>query len=150
MNEVIVQPFHASTLQRHRCHPTQNRYSAPALNALYAGLLALSIVLIELLIGGTRLVFSLPAYAILVAAAILSLPALGRKPARANIPCLAISAAFFGYILYQAAHSPWDYLWWMDFYQVIACLMVYLLTTTVITDVRSRIWVVIALLALAV
>jgi O-antigen ligase len=120
------------------------------LNALYAGLLALSIVLIEFLIGGTRLVFSLPAYAILVVAAVLSLPAIGRKPARANIPCLAISAAFFGYILYRAAHSPWDYLWWMDFYQVIACLMVYLLTTTVITDVRSRIWIVLALLALAV
>jgi O-antigen ligase len=120
------------------------------LNALYAGLLALSIVLIELLIGGTRLVFSLPAYAIVVVAAILSLPVLGRKPARANIPCLLISAGFFGYILYRAAHSPWDYLWWNDFYQVIACLIVYLLTTTVITDVRSRLWVVFSLLGLAV
>jgi O-antigen ligase len=120
------------------------------LNALYAGLLALSIVLIELLIGGTRLVFSLPAYAILVVAAILSLPVLGRKPARANLPCLAISAVFFGYILYRAANSPWDYLWWMDFYQVIACLMVYLLTTTVLTDTKPRVWVVLTLLGLAV
>jgi O-antigen ligase len=120
------------------------------LNALYAGLLALSIVLIELLIGGTRLVFALPAYAILVVAAILSLPVLGRKPARANIPCLVVSAIFFGYILYRAANSPWDYLWWTDFYQVIACLMVYLLTTTVLTDTKSRIWLVLTLLGLAV
>lgn len=128
----------------------ESRYSARALNALYAGLLALSIVLIELLIGGTRLVFGLPAYAILSVAAILGLAALARRPARANIPCLTISAIFFGYILYRAAHSPWDYLWWMDFYQVIACLMVYLLTTTILTDVRARLWVVISLLALAV
>lgn len=120
------------------------------MNALYAGLLALSIVLIELLIGGTRLVFGLPAYAILSVAAILGIAALGRRPARANIPCLVISAIFFGYILYRAAHSPWDYLWWMDFYQVIACLMVYLLTTTILTDVRPRIWVVLSLLGLAV
>jgi O-antigen ligase len=120
------------------------------LNALYAGLLALSIVLIELLIGGTRLVFSLPAYAILVVAAILSLPTVGRKPARANLPCLAISAVFFGYILYRAAHSPWDYLWWADFYQVIACLMVYLLTTTVLTDTKPRVWLVLMLLGLAI
>jgi O-antigen ligase len=133
-----------------RCLSDESRYFAPALNALYAGLLALSIVLIEFLIGGTRLVFSLPAYAILVAAAILSLPVLGRKPARANIPCLLISAVFFGYILYRAANSPWDYLWWNDFYQVIACLMVYLLTTTVITDTKPRVWLVITLLALAV
>jgi len=132
------------------CQSAESRYSARALNALYAGLLALSIVLIELLIGGTRLVFGFPAYAILVVAAILSLPVLGRKPARANIPCLAITAIFFGYILYRAAHSPWDYLWWMDYYQVIACLIVYFLTTTVLTDVRARVWVVFSLLGLAV
>ncbi|HET6409559.1 MAG TPA: O-antigen ligase family protein [Chthoniobacteraceae bacterium] len=120
------------------------------MNALYAGLLALSIVLIELLIGGTRLVFSLPSYGILTVAAILSLAAVGRKPARANIPCLVVSALFFGYILHRAAHSPWDYLWWMDFYQVIACLMVYLLTATILTETKHRTWIVITLLALAV
>lgn len=132
------------------CHSFESRYFAPALNALYAGLLALSIVLIELMIGGSRLVFSLPAYAILAVAAILGLAAAVRRPARANIPCLAVSAVFFGYILYRAAHSPWDYLWWPDFYQVIACLMVYLLTTTILTEVRARVWIVVTLLALAV
>lgn len=133
-----------------RCHSAESRYSARALNALYAGLLALSIVLIELLIGGTRLVFSLPGYAILSVAAILGLAAVGRRPARANIPCLTISAIFFGYILYRAAHSPWDYLWWMDFYQVMACLMVYFLTATVLTEVRARVWIVVSLISLAV
>ena len=132
------------------CLSPETRYSPRALNALYAGLLALSIVIIELLIGGTRLVFALPAYAFLVVAAILSLPVLGRKPARANIPCLVVSAVFFGYILHRAANSPWDYLWWSDFYQVVACLMVYLLTTTVLTDTKSRIWLVLTLLGLAV
>jgi O-antigen ligase len=120
------------------------------LNALFAALVALSIVLIQLLIGGTRLVFSLKAYALLTVASILSLIVLGRKPAKANLPCLGISALFFGYILYRAATSPWDYLWWQDYYQVIACLMVYGLTSMVITDAKSRTWIVVALLGLAV
>ena len=49
------------------------RASAPPLNVLYAVLLGIAFTIIELLIGGTRLLFSLPAYGVLALIALLSL-----------------------------------------------------------------------------
>jgi O-antigen ligase len=64
--------------------------------------------------------------------------------------CLIVSALFFGYILVRAAWSPIDFLWWQDFYMVIACLIVYLLTAFYITSPRERGIVLWGLFALAV
>jgi O-antigen ligase len=119
------------------------------LNAILFGLLAAAIVLIQCLIGGTRLVFSLPAYGLLAMAAILSLGALRRPAARADAACLAVTAIFFGYILTRAAWSPWDYLWWQDFFQVLGCLAVYGIVALHLDSARARLGIVAVLLVLA-
>jgi O-antigen ligase len=119
------------------------------LNALYAGLLAAAIILIQCLIGGTRLVFSLPAYGLIALACVASVLSIRRSAQRPSILCLLVTALFSGYVLWRAANSPWDYLWWMDFYQVIACLMVYGLITLYLTNPRERIGILGLLLVLA-
>lgn len=102
------------------------------------------------MISGTRLVFSIPSYGILALAGVLSLFMSRRVKASPSLACMIVSAIFFTYILVRAAHSPIDYLWWQDFYMVIGCLLVYLLTAFYITSPRDRGIVLIALLAMAV
>lgn len=121
-----------------------------ALNALYTGLLAVSILLIQCQIGGTRLVFSLPVYALLAVASILSIASFREEKSRPSGVCLSITALFFAYMLARAAQSPWDYLWWQDFFQMIACLMVYGLCTLFLTKPTYRLAWVASLLVLAV
>lgn len=119
------------------------------MNAVFAGLLLLSLVLIQCLIGGTRLVFSLPAYGIIAAAALLAGYCGRRSRTTPDFPCLAVSAVFFAYILGRAAHSPWDHLWWDDFHMVIACVTVYALTACHLDAAKWRGFIVAGLLALA-
>ncbi len=119
------------------------------MNAILLGLLVSAFVLIQCLIGGTRLVFSLPAYGLLAMAAILSLGALRRPAARVDGLCLGVTAVFFTYILARAAVSPWDYLWWQDFFQVLGCLAVYGLVALHLDSARARLAIVAFLLVLA-
>lgn len=117
---------------------------------LLVGLLVAAIVLIECMAGGTRLVFSLPSYSLLAFAGLATIflrPDLGAKP---RPSCLLVSALFFTYILVRATFSEVTYLWWQDFYMVLACLIVYLLTVFYVTDPRDRAILVWALLALSV
>jgi O-antigen ligase len=101
-------------------------------------LLLLAIVIIECAIGGTRLVFSIPSYSLLGLAALAA--AFRRPPveARPSLLCLSVSAVYFGYILYRAFQSPIEYLAWSDYYMVLGCLAVYLLTTIQLTGTRER------------
>lgn len=107
-------------------------------------------MLIQCLIGGTRLVFALPAYGILAVAAVLAATGLRRPWKKPDLACLAVSGAFFSYVLIRAICSPWDYLWWGDFFMVIGALMAYALTVTEVTGPRWRSAIVVALLLLAV
>jgi O-antigen ligase len=120
-----------------------------ALRTLLTVLLLFAIVVIECAIGGTRLVFSLPSYCVLALAALATV--FRRPPAdsRPSLLCLGVSAAFFGYILARAMRSPVDYLWWTDFYMVLGCLAVYLLTAFYLTGIRERVIVIWVLFALA-
>lgn len=120
-----------------------------ALNAVLAGLLAASIILIQCLTGGSRLVFAMPAYALLALGSLLTAGSIRSGSARPNAACLIVTAVFFTYILGRAALSPWDYLWWKDFHQVLACLMIYGLCTCYASATAPRSWVVGALLVLA-
>lgn len=102
------------------------------------------------MIGGTRLVFSLPIYGLLGLGGIV---ALARRPERTCHPrakCLYVSAGFFTYILIRAANSPIEYLLWPDFFMVLGCVVTYLLTILYLTDDRQRSAIVCALLLLAV
>ncbi|MHA3771141.1 O-antigen ligase family protein [Verrucomicrobiota bacterium sgz303538] len=120
------------------------------MNTVLAAILACSIVLIQCLTGGTRLVFSLPAYGLLAVGAILTVFRGPRRDALPRLECLLVSVLFFAYILGRAAFSPVGYLWWTDFYMVLACLVAYFLTAYYITDSRSRTIVLVALFSLVV
>ena len=98
--------------------------SAAFVNALLAALVASALIVIQLSISGTRLVFSLPAYALLAVGALM-LPALRRTGREPQKWCLAVVAVFFSYILWRALHSPVEYLAWADLYMVLACLVAY-------------------------
>lgn len=119
------------------------------MNVVYAVLVCLALTVIEFLTGGTRLVFSLPAYGLLALAGVLSLVDIRRPKLPANGLCLASSAIFFGYVLVRSLTSPVAYLAWYDRFMVLAALVVYLLTACLLTDPRRRLWVLFALLALA-
>jgi len=120
------------------------------LNAVLAGLLALSIVLIQCLTGGTRLVFALPAYALLALAGLLCVKEFRRESQRPSSACLIVTVVFFAYMMVRAAWSPWDYLWWQDFYQMLACLIVYGICTCFVSGLQPRLAIVVVLLVLSV
>ncbi len=120
------------------------------LKLVYTSLLIVAVLGIETVLGGTRLIHSLPAFAVIAVAALLSLASLRQPIARPSGACLTVTALFFTYILARAAYSPVPYLAWPDFYMVIACLSVYLLTALYLTQTRLRTAVIVALLALAV
>ncbi len=119
------------------------------MNVVYAVLLCLALAVIELFIGGTRLLFSVPAYGILAVAALASLVDLRRSKLPPSGWCLLSSALFFGYLLVRALVSPVVYLAWPDEFAILGALIVYLLTACYLTDPRRRLWVLAGLLVLA-
>jgi hypothetical protein len=114
-----------------------------------AVLLAAAFALIQVLIGGTRLLFSLPAYGLLAVMALLTLFSLRRaRPAPSQI-CLLSTAVFLSYILTRALLSPVEYLARADIYSVLGGLLVYLFVACVFTETKGRIYFLFFLLALA-
>ena len=112
-------------------------------------LIGLALATIELLIGGTRLLFSLPAYGILAVAALLSVVDLRRPKLPPSTLCLLSSALFFGYLLARAVAAPVVYLAWADEFAILGALIVYLLTACYLTDPRRRLWLLGVLLVIA-
>ena len=113
-------------------------------------LLFAALATIQILIGGTRMVFSLPGYGLLGLAGLLAAFSLRRsKPVPSQL-CLAISVIFFAYILVRALLSPVPYLTRSDINSVLAGLVVYFLVACILTQARLRIWLVVLLLMLAV
>jgi O-antigen ligase len=94
---------------------------------LLLALLSLALVWIECLIGGTRLVFSLPGYALISVAAILSLFTIPRRRVPPDPFCVGSTLLLGAWILARSWHSPVAYLSWADFTMMLGCLMVYLL-----------------------
>jgi O-antigen ligase len=117
---------------------------------VYTLLLAAALVLVQVLIGGTQFAYSFPAYAIVGLAATVSLSSLRRTASKMSAACLVSALFFAGYVLVRAWASPNAYLARFDAYLAAACLAVYLLTALYVTQTRHRIWVISALLAVAV
>jgi O-antigen ligase len=112
-------------------------------------LLAISFAGIQVLTGGTRPVFSLPAYGLLAVMALLSIFSLRRaKPSPDNI-CLISVVIFFGYIIVRAFLSTDEYLARADIYLVLASLLVYFFVACVFTEAKRRLWIVCVLIVLA-
>jgi O-antigen ligase len=112
-------------------------------------LFAASLAAIQLLIGGTRLLFILPACGLLAIMSILALLAIRRPSPKPSQICLLSSAVFFGYVLVRALLSPVDYLARPDIYSVLGCLLVYLFVACIFTNPKQRIWFLFFLLAIA-
>jgi O-antigen ligase len=116
---------------------------------ILAALLVAAFLSIQVLVGGTRLIFALPAYALLAGAGMFALLLIRvPKPAPDQI-CLWSALFFFGYIELRAAFSPAPYLARFDIYAVLAGLVVYFLISCLLTDAKLRISILICLLAAA-
>ena len=101
-------------------------------------LLALGLATSQALIGGTRLLFSLPAYGLIALAGVLMVFLLRRAKPQPDVLCLVGSAIFFGYIIGRALVSPAPYVARTDLYIVLGSLLVYGFTATIFTDSRRR------------
>jgi len=117
---------------------------------LSAVLLIAAFLLIQVLIGGTRLVFSMPAYVLLALIGFLALFSLRRIKPNPDRLCLATSAIFFAYILGRAFLSPVEYMARADIYSVLGGLLVYFFVACVLTGAKPRMIVVILLIAAGV
>jgi O-antigen ligase len=117
---------------------------------LSVALVAAALVLAQILIGGTRLLFALPAFGLVAIAALLTLPSLRRIKPEPDRLCLWTSAAFFGYIIARALFSPVEYLARTDIYAVLGGLLVYLLVAFILTSARQRMSLIAVLMICAI
>lgn len=101
-------------------------------------LLGVGIATVQVLIGGTRLLFSLPGYGLLALAGVLALVSLRRAKPQPDTLCLVSVALFFGYIIGRILLSPVPYVARTDLYIVMGSLVVYGLTATIFTQAKWR------------
>lgn len=111
-------------------------------------LLGAGLVTLQILIGGTVLVFCFPGICLIGAATLLAVATSARPRTKTNSLCLCATAIFFGYILVRAWQSP-AYIARLDLFSVVGALAVYGLTATM-TSTRARAAIVASLLGLAV
>jgi len=101
------------------------------------------------LIGGTRLLFSLPFYGLVSIAAVLSLASLRSKRPPPDPFCIGSTLLLGAWVLYRASHSPIQYLALPDFFMMIACLMTYLLTAFYLTGMLEQTVMIVVLWVIA-
>jgi len=102
-------------------------------NVVYLVILGIALVGIECFIGGTRLIFSLPAYGVISIGALLTVASMWRKRIPPNALCVFSTLALGGWVVYRAMHSPIEYLALPDLFMMMACLMMYLITAYYLT-----------------
>ncbi|MDQ2918915.1 MAG: O-antigen ligase family protein, partial [Verrucomicrobiota bacterium] len=113
------------------------------------GLLIIAFVAIQVLIGGTRMVFSLPSYALVGVVGLVAIFSVRRMGPAPGTWCLSIATIFFTYILARAYFSPMPYIARSDLYSVLAGLVVYFYTACILTNARQRMIFIACLLVLA-
>lgn len=113
-------------------------------------LLAAALAIIQALIGGARLLFSLPAYGLLAIAGLLTIFILRRPKPEPNQVCFASAALFFSYILARAFLSPVPYLARADIYSVLGGLLIYFFVACIFTKSKERMLLLSFLLALGI
>src|SRR3954468_12512365 len=112
-------------------------------------LMAAAFAGIQIMIAGTRKVFSLPFYGLLGVLGLLAVLSLRRPKPVPSSWCLPVTALFMGYILVRAWFSPVPYLTRSDFYSVVAGLVVYFFTACILTSAKQRMLFIGGLLLLA-
>jgi O-antigen ligase len=113
-------------------------------------LIVTAFVAIQVMIGGTRMVFSLPSYGVLGLVGVLAVFSLRQPKPSPSRWCLAVASVFFAYILARAWLSPVPYITRSDIYSVLGGLIVYFYTATILTDARQRMLFLSLLLVLAI
>ena len=111
-------------------------------------LIALALICIQVLIGGVRLVFSLPAYALLAGGAITAALAVKRQ-ARPPLICAGAALALAAWVVARALTSPVVYLARTDLLMVLAAVLVYFTTVMHFRAQRPRLLLAALLLILA-
>lgn len=119
-------------------------------NYLYFILFSAAFLVVECFAGGTRLIYSLPAYTILGLAALPAAFQWKSTKVSARPACLVASAIFFGYVLARCKWSEVEYLARTDFFMVLASLVIYLITALVFVRGRHRMLLVAVLMLIAV
>lgn len=117
-----------------------------AVEVLATVLVAIALLTTQVLVGGTRQVFSLPAYALLGVGALLLFLALNRSKPEPDRFCLLSAGLFFGFILLRCFTSPVTYLARIDMYSVLGGLLVYFFATCFITESKPRAMLLLVLL----
>lgn len=119
------------------------------LQAILSLLLLLALLALQALIGGTRIIYALPGYGLLAAAGVIGCFALAMRRPAPNGACLFGTSLFCAYIIIRAVASPAPYLARTDIMSVLAGLVVYFLTSSIITNAKARMWIFAGLLMAA-
>ncbi|MGI8890637.1 MAG: O-antigen ligase family protein [Chthoniobacterales bacterium] len=114
-----------------------------------AVLLAGGLAGLQILVGGTRLVYSLPIYALFGLAAFLTLFAVKRARPTPDRLCFWSAGLFFGYVLVRAWFSPVPYLARSDIFSVLGGLVIYLAVALIFTGASWRMSIVLFLVLVA-
>ncbi len=116
---------------------------------LAAVFLALALATMQVLIGGTRLAFSLPVDALLAVVGFLGFFAATRTKPAPGWTALISAVVFFGYVLGRAWFSPVPAIARTDIFSVLGGLVVYFFTACVFTSARRRIYLLVFLVLVA-
>ncbi|HEY3900163.1 MAG TPA: O-antigen ligase family protein [Chthoniobacter sp.] len=107
-------------------------------------LVGLGLIAVQALIGGVKLVFSLPGY-IILSLGVLAAVFLSRKLLHPPLVCAFAALALAGWVVARALTSPVPYLARTDLLMVLAAAAVYLVTVIAFRDQRAR-WTLVGLL----
>ena len=111
---------------------------------------AIGLLLLEIFIGGARLLYAIPGVAFVAIAAILSIWPDIKTSRRADLPAMVGACAFALYILIRNRLSDIEYIARLQFTIMAGCLLIYLLFCLVMTKPadRRRLFVFLVFLAL--
>lgn len=116
---------------------------------LLAALILLALLVTQTLIGGAKLLYSIPGYTLIAVAGLLSVIGFLRRQRSADAVCVMATLCMAGYLVGRAILSPVDYLARPDLYLLLGCLVVYLVTAYSLTGSKQRILVLGGLLVFA-
>ena len=129
---------------------TETQTAAKSVTEVLAiALLVFAFLSVQALIGGTRLIFAIPAYSLIGVAGFLTIFSWRSAKPNPNQLALFSTVVFFGYIEVRALFSATPYLAESDLYSVLAGLVVYFSTACIFTSSKARMWVVAVLLVAA-
>src|SRR5438093_3135142 len=118
------------------------------MNVLVLGFLIAAFAVVQILIGGTRMLYSIPAWLLLAVAGLAAAFSREKTHAPVRTGCLLSGLAFCGYVLVRNWFSPIDYISRTDFVIVTGSLIVYLVVALFLTRSKYRLAFFLALLVL--